>query len=595
MHWKQFFKDAAFYFTVYNTYRIREGVDNLNDAIRFFTEQSHSDIKNLTAIVAERLDRVTDELVLHTKILTQIRTAIENPKATEAREQKKFGLRALKNGWLDDAEKDFLESIRINRYDCEVYYLLSKISSQRGNIDMQGEYLKKAYDYAGEEEAFKEYILLDIAGLHLQLGETDVVKSIIENMSLRGEPSFVTSMMRVLLYIKLHHYTDETFENIEKAIDLYESTEPIKIMQAIEALSSLMPSEQSVKVKNILNKKQLTICKKSGLNALVYVENLKKLLYYIQKNDSFMKVVPPIVIQIVFPYYYKLDLLLSKLELAKSKLQSIVIVDYEKLLVIPQYLKNAEDTILKYYKSVLDYSHLQVAYNERPFEQQDAPILNFNIGNNDKILFQVKLDTGEYLMLTFFKFLIIYSDKETVAQFDLLDEFTEVADRRLETSVIAVNVKTKVEHLVNEIKRQGIVNGVLNNLNSVGSHLISHTSSAAITQTQAVLPNYSTKIKFFLRDTRTDQLLTINDNSSFSDKYYTKDDGLTNSYNILMTRTNYNIKYLLMLEMFNHAAIMIETTLNFFLDINADDNAIEFIDDNDNYPNSNNDEVEFLD
>lgn len=174
MSWKQFFKDTAFYYTVYNVHKINQGVQGLNDSVREFANQSHRDIQNLTHIIQENLSVITLELTLHTKLFRQILEVLKNKIKVEAEELKQFGLHALKNGWFDDAEKDFLESIKINRYDYQVYYLLSKVASQKQNFDEQGEYLKKAYEYAGEDAVFKEYVLLDIAVLYLQLGEIDI-------------------------------------------------------------------------------------------------------------------------------------------------------------------------------------------------------------------------------------------------------------------------------------------------------------------------------------------------------------------------------------------------------------------------------------
>lgn len=554
MSWKQFFKDTAFYNTVYNVHKINQGVQDLNDSVKEFSDQSHRDIQNLTQVIQDNLSAITLELTLHTKLFRQILEVLKNKKKAEAEELKQFGLHALKNGWFEDAEKDFLESIKINRYDYQVYYLLSKVTSQKQNFDEQGEYLKKAYEYAGEDAAFKEYVLLDIAVLYLQLGEIETVKSIIENIKLRGEQTFVTCMMRIILDIKINHVTDETFINIENAIDLYESEEPARIIQAIKALSTLLPIDEQSKVENILNKKKLTICKKFGLNTLTRVENLNKLLTYILSNDNFIKgVVPTTIIQKVFPYYYKLTEVLSKLDLTKAKLHDITINNYEKLSIMPPYLEQIEDRIISDYRNLLAQKQ-EGNFLANPFEQTLTPELNFNLGSDDKILVQVKLDTGEFLTLSYFKFLII-PDKNSVITYDLLEDFTNIENDILDKKEFTIDTTQLEKAIDNFLYKERERN--------IGT---------------------SEKIKFFLRDTKTGKILTINDSSQYTTRFGSRD-GFANLFNLLMGRTHYNIQYLLMLKMFNVSSIQLENILNFYLDIKVEDDTVEFIDD----------DVEFLD
>lgn len=549
MSWKQFFKDTAFYYTVYNVHKINQGVQDLNDSVKEFADQSHRDIQNLTQVIQDNLSAITLELTLHTKLFRQILEVLKNKIKAEAEELKQFGLYALKNGWIEDAEKDFLESIKINRYDYQVYYLLSKVASQKQNFDEQGEYLKKAYEYAGEDAAFKEYVLLDIAVLYLQMGEIEIVKSIIDNIKLRGEQTFVTCMMRIILDIKIKNINDETFINIEKAIDLYESEEPVRIIQAIKALSTLLSTEEQVKVENILNKKKLTICKKFGLNTLTRVENLNKLLTYILKNDNFIKgIVPAIVIQKVFPYYHKLTEIIFKLDLTKNKLQDITINDYEKLSIMPLYLEQIENRIINHYRNLLAQKQ-EDNFLAKPFDQTLPPELNFNLGSNDKILVQVKLDTGEFLTLSYFKFLII-QDKNSVLTYDLLEDFTNIENDILEKKEFSIDTNQLEKVIDNFLNKERDRN--------IGT---------------------SEKIKFFLRDTQTGKILTINDCSQYSTQFGSRQ-GFANLFNLLMARTLYNIKYLLMLKMFNISSIQLENILNFYLDIKIEDDNVEFIDDN---------------
>lgn len=560
MNWKQFFKDAAFYYTAYNVHKIRHGVQDLNDSVQEFAEQNHRNILQLTQVVEENLSAITLELTIHTKLFYQILDTLKNKKKVEAEELKSFGLHAFKNGWYDDAESDFLESIKINRYDYQVYYLLSKVEAQRKNFDSQGDYLKKAYDYAGENLEFKEYILLDVAVLYLQLGDIDLVKSLLENKKFAGEQTFVTCMMRIILDIKLNNVTDETLSNIEKAIDLYESEEPVRIIQAIKALASLLSNEQQEKVERILNKKKLTICKKFGLNTLIRIENLYKILTYILRNDNLIKgVVPDVVIQKIFPYYYKLLDIIGKLELTKKKLQDITIDDYEKLSIMPEYLEHIENRILTYYRSLLSDKQ-EGTFSEKPFNQTIAPKLNFNVGADDKILVQTQLVTGEYLTLTYFKFLIIQGN-DNVITLDLLEDFSHIENDILEEKTLEVDIS----------KIQDIASKILNVLED---------------KKVSIDKALSSQIKFLLRDNRNGKILTINDSKEYSTEFGSKK-MLANMYNLLMSRTLYNIKFLFVLKMFNLSSIQLESLLNFYLDIKANynDNDVEFL----------NDEVEFID
>ena len=543
MDWRDFFKDSAFYYSAYNIHGINQNFGSLNETIKEFADQSHRDIQQLTSVIQENLSSITLELTLHTKLFRQILEVMKNKTKSEAEEHKNFGLNALKHGWLDDAENDFLESIRINRYDYQVYYLLSKVYAQKGDFNNQGENLKKAYDYSGEDEEFKEYVLLDVVILYLQLGETTIAKSILESISLRGRPTFITCLMRVILDIKINSVSDETYQNIEKAIDFYDSDEPIRIMQVIEALKSFLSDDQAKKVENTLNKNKHAICIKFGLNFLIRIQNLIKIIYHLKEDKEFIKnIVPEEVSQKVFPNFFHLNILMTKLEKAKEKLQNVVLADYDKLLFLATLLQNSEHIYLKFYNLISSYNHEGRSFNSKPFERPFKIDLDFDVGKNDKIILQLKLDSGEYLILTYFKFMIMH-DKRNIITYDLYEDFSLIEQEFIK--------RKQVEFENYEGKN--------------------------------IRKSQTEEITFLLRDIKSGSIISLDKCSSYS-AFYGSGNKMTNLLTLFFERAKYINSIITSLKMIEQNTTHINLLMDYFNDTKQE-----------NPIHSPNDEIEFID
>jgi hypothetical protein len=409
-----------------------------------------------------------------------------------------------------------------------------------------------AFQYSSEDSLFRQYIGLDIVGQLVAERKFEEAKEIVKYLEglLEGEIE-LTPLLMCDIYIDVfsHNITELTLEKVDKAIDNYEGDDPSRIFTVIKALIHFVTDNQKIKIDNRLNLKKYAITKKYGSGIFTYLDNIEKILVFIYTkadSSSILKLAPKSVIKRYFPLFDDVPGIVDRIRDFKKQISTITIDDYEKFQFIAPLIKQAENSILNDVRKVYTKNE-EGNFNSNPFEQNFTPELDFEVGKEDKILVQCKLNEKELITLTYFQLIIVDKDKN-VFNYDLIDDF--------------LNVK-KDEIRTDEIK--------------AGNRL-------------------TDKITFYLRDELSDKILLFSSSS-----YYTESFGSNEKYanilNLLWSRAVNNILIYLNFNNFNNNLLLLKTCLDFMgIESHVDNTAevkkdtidLEFIDDN----TSN---VEFID
>jgi hypothetical protein len=542
MNWSQFIRDAATVATAYNTYQTSKKLDTLNESLDDFKNQTSGELSKLTATMQKGFSMLSMELAVQSQIFKNILNVLKEKRKTEAEELKNFGLKALRNGWIPDAIDDFNKSIELNRYDYQVYYLLSKCYFLQDDTEKQDHYLQMAFQYSSEDSMFRQYVGLDIVGQLVKEKKFDEAKDVVQYLEglLDGDIE-LTPLLMCKLYIDIFSgiVNDRTLEIIDKAIDNYEGDEPSRIITVIKALSHFVNDQQKSLIENKLNLKKFAITKKYGSNVVTYLDNIEKILTFIYINaesSSILKIAPDAVIQRYFPLYKSAPKIIDRIREFKNRISNVTIDDYDKFNFVSPLLKQVEEGILsdvsKVYKKSEDGN-----FNSNPFQQSFQPELNFNVGQGDKILVQCKLSNNELITLTYFKLIIIDKNKNTF-NYDLLDDFLNV---------------DKDEIRIDEVK-------------------------ASDKQTD--------QITFYLRDKLSDKILLFSSSSYFTESYGSRDK-YANILNLLWSRAINNILIYLNFRSFNSNLALLESCIDFI--------GVSSTSQNSNAKSGSSIDVEFLD
>jgi len=519
MNWAQFIRDSATVATSYNTFQTSKKLDSLNDALDDFKNQTSAELGRLTDTIQKGFSMLSMELAVQSKIFKNILNVLKEKRKTEAEELKNFGLKALRNGWINDAIEDFNKSIELNRYDYQVYYLLSKCYFLQDDIIKQTHFLQMSFQYSAEDSLFRQYVGLDIVGQLIKDKKFDEAKEVVAYLEglLDGDIN-ITPLLMCKLYIAIFSgvINDSTLDIIDKAIDNYEGDEPSRIIMVISALSNFVDSQKKLLIENKLNLKKFSIAKKYGIHVLTYTENIEKILTFIHTNaedNSILKIAPAEVISKYFPLYKKIPQIIDSIKDFKVRIANATIEDYDKFNFISPLIKQIEKEILQDVKNVFKKSD-DGNFNSNPFLQNFKPELDFNVGEGDKILVQCKLSKNEIITLTLFK-LIIIDKKKNIFSYDLIDDFLNV--EKDEIRIDDYNVNNKI----------------------------------------------SDNITFYLRDKVSEKILLFSSSNYYTESYGSKD-RFANILNLLWSRAINNILIYLTFKKFNANLQLLNIYIKFF-------------------------------
>jgi len=399
---RQLFRDALLFDIAYSSRKIHRTIFNIEDSIK----DTNQRLDKLKEAINNHLTNINTYLLLQSNILSNIIYVLKNKRKTEAEELKSFGIFAFKNDWYDEAEEDFLESLQLNKYDYQVYFLLSKIFCNKNDEEKQIEYLNRSLKYSVDDVDFQQFVYMDMIVICISNNDFETAKLLLQQ-SLALKKSTAVCLTSAIIDIKRNIISDNTFKNIEEAIDYYQSESPARIIEAIDALSTFVNSEHSQKIKNIINKSKLKVLKQYSSISFQKINNLEDLLNQISKDKNFIvNIVPSELIKKHNPNFVEIPNIIAKLDELQSILKNSSIESYEYLIQLPIFFSYLTDELIRYYRLVLDF---QTEGNilTNPFSKKFDPegkILNLD--NSDLILIQSKLDSGSFITLTCQKLII---------------------------------------------------------------------------------------------------------------------------------------------------------------------------------------------
>jgi len=195
--------------------RISEGIDTVVCGV----ERVEEGISGLEAAFEWGISEVVWQIEQNRAILKNILEVLMAPLDTQARERKKRAEEAYANAWIDDAEEEFLESEKLNKFDFSIHislgmlYLFHKIDKIKSLS-----YFEKAIKYSKPKSAFiTSYALLHKALIHFDMGNTEQAeKSTDEAISL--SPTFSEALYQNAQYNAQLQNANKSIQNLEKAI-----------------------------------------------------------------------------------------------------------------------------------------------------------------------------------------------------------------------------------------------------------------------------------------------------------------------------------------------------------------------------------------
>jgi tetratricopeptide (TPR) repeat protein len=151
--------------------RISEGVDT----IAYGVERVEEGISALASAFEWGISEVVWQIEQNREVLRSILGVLMAPLDTQAKERRKRAQTAFANGWIDDAEEEFLESAKLNKFDFSIHislgliYLFSKIDKTKALSCFES-----AIKYARPQSPYyTSYALLHKALIKFDLGDVD--------------------------------------------------------------------------------------------------------------------------------------------------------------------------------------------------------------------------------------------------------------------------------------------------------------------------------------------------------------------------------------------------------------------------------------
>lgn len=151
--------------------RVREGIDKLSLGVENVAEG----IYGLASAFEWGISEVVWQIEQNREVLKSILEVLMAPLNTQAKERRKRAEDAFANGWIDDAEEEFLESEKLNKFDFSIHislgmiYLFHKIDKEKALS-----YFEKAIKYAKPKSAYyTSYALLYKGLIKFDFGEVD--------------------------------------------------------------------------------------------------------------------------------------------------------------------------------------------------------------------------------------------------------------------------------------------------------------------------------------------------------------------------------------------------------------------------------------
>jgi tetratricopeptide (TPR) repeat protein len=195
--------------------RIVEGID----AVALGVNRVEQGIYELKSTFEWGISEVVWQIEQNRAVLKNILEVLMAPLDTQAKERRKRAEEAYTNGWIEDAEEEFLESEKLNKFDFSIHislgiiYLFHKIDKQKSLS-----YFEKAIKYSKPKSSFHtSYALLHKALIHFDMGNTEEAeKASVEAINL--SPNFTEALYQNAQYNAQLLNNNKSIAHLEKAI-----------------------------------------------------------------------------------------------------------------------------------------------------------------------------------------------------------------------------------------------------------------------------------------------------------------------------------------------------------------------------------------
>lgn len=253
--------------------RIAEGIGDLTNVnlegfnqVNTRLDDISSGIAGLQAAFEWGISEVVWQLEQNRKELKQILEVLQSPLDTQARERRNRAEKAYTNGWIDDAEEEYLESEKLNRYDFAIHislgiiYLFHKIDKKKSF-----DYFQNAYKYAlPESKYYASYALLHLALINRSFNKLEESAKFTEK-AIELTPDFIEAYYQNAQYNAQISNSSLSIKRLEKAIradlkyclkvDNDSMFDPIRqdVNDLINKLTSEITNNCSEKIKKVKN------------------------------------------------------------------------------------------------------------------------------------------------------------------------------------------------------------------------------------------------------------------------------------------------------------------------------------------------------
>jgi len=225
--------------------------DRIADKIDIATREITEGFQGLQATFDWGFTELIWQIEQEREVLKDILKVLQAPLDTQAKELKKRAEYAYRNGWIDDALKDFSESEKKNRYDFTIHQNLGNIYLfKKKDPDKALEYYEKAVKYATPKSSYYTSVSLLHKGLvkYLQKDFKEAYKATLKAIEL--SPDFYEAYYQHAQYCASLGKYNEAIKHLKKAIvegDKYycvkaDSEKDFKVMK--EQLKSLFKELQ---------------------------------------------------------------------------------------------------------------------------------------------------------------------------------------------------------------------------------------------------------------------------------------------------------------------------------------------------------------
>ncbi|MDP3151010.1 MAG: hypothetical protein Q8N83_17970 [Ignavibacteria bacterium] len=165
------------------------------------------------------ISEVVWQLEQNRKVLKDILEILMAPLDTQAKERKKRAIEAYSNDWIDDAEEEFIESEKLNKYDFSIHislgmiYLFNKIDKIKA-LD----YFAKAIKYSKPKSSYyASYSLLYYALIKFDMHELEKAEEYTQE-AINLSPNFLEAYYQNAQYNAQLGRVDKAIKNLENVI-----------------------------------------------------------------------------------------------------------------------------------------------------------------------------------------------------------------------------------------------------------------------------------------------------------------------------------------------------------------------------------------